>query len=169
MVGKARGYDLLVAKLAFAAVLVVGFVAIAWCWSQTVDGCAVDAFSEGFKLALSQYAETVRQLLTLSTALAAFGAALLLGLREGPRLTDARRILILASTSCFVFSTYFGLLWQSSLAWLLHLECPSLITHPIMKFPFTADTYFFVIGLALIALVVLSAAFDRSSASGERQ
>lgn len=160
MLGRIRSYDVALAKAVFAAVVVVGLVTIAWCWSQTFEGCAVQPLSEGFKLALSQYSDTVKQVLTLSTALAALGAALLLGLREGPRLTDARRVLILASTTCFVFSAYFSLLWQSSLAEPLLLECPSLITHPVTRFPFIAATNSFLVGLALMGIIVLAAAFD---------
>ena len=99
----------------------------------------------------------------LSTALAALGGAVVLGLKEGPKLNLAGRVLILASTFCFVFSAYFALLWQSWLAEVYYLECPSLVTQQVMRFPFIAHTYFFVFGLALIGLVVLSATFGKSS------
>jgi hypothetical protein len=158
-----RDYRAAFSKLVFVAVLAAGIIAIIWSWSQPFQACAVEPLTELLKLALSQYSGTVQQVLTLSTALAALGAAVLLGLHEAPRLTESRRVLILASTCCFVFSAYFGLLWQSWLATLLLLECPGSITQPVMKIPFIVDTYFFVMGLVLLGAVVLSAAFDRPS------
>jgi hypothetical protein len=149
-------------KVVLFLVLAAGISAIAFSWSQPFEGCAVQELTEARKLAVTQYSETVQQVLTLSTALAALGAAVLLGLQDAPKLTQSRRIMILASTCCFVFSAYFGLLWQSWLAALLLLECSSSITEPVMKIPFIADTYFFVAGLFLIGVVILAAAFDRS-------
>jgi hypothetical protein len=128
-----RDYRAAFSKLVFVAVLAAGIIAIIWSWSQPFQACAVEPLTELLKLALSQYSGTVQQVLTLSTALAALGAAVLLGLHEAPRLTESRRVLILASTCCFVFSAYFGLLWQSWLATLLLLECPGSITQPVMK------------------------------------
>jgi len=163
MLRQAHVYNAVLAKIALAAVLVVGIVAIAWCWTQPFGACAIGPVSDSVKLGLTQSSETVKQLLTLSTALAALGGAVVLGLKEGPKLNLAGRVLILASTFCFVFSAYFALLWQSWLAEVYYLECPSVITQQVMRFPFIAHTYFFIFGLALIGLVVLSAAFGKSS------
>jgi hypothetical protein len=69
----------------------------------------------------------------------------------------------LASTSCFVLSAYFALLWQSWLAEVYYAGCPNLITQPVMRFPFIAQTYAFLFGLILIGLVILSATLGRSS------
>ena len=160
---KARTYTKWIATAAFAAVLVTGVIAVAWTWSQPFEGCAIQSLTEGTKRAIDQYSESVKNLLTLSTGLAALGGALLLGLREGPKLTETRRILLLTSTSCFAFSAYFALVWQSWLAELHLAECPSLITHRVMRFPFIAHTNFFVLGLAFIGLLALSAAFEPSS------
>jgi hypothetical protein len=155
-------YRATASKIILALVFVVGAAAIVWSWSQPFQGCAVQPLTEAIKLGLSQYSQTVQQVLTLSTALAALGAAVLLGFREAPRLTKSRRILIFASTCCFVFSAYFGLLWQTRIAALLLLECSTSITAPMTQIPFKADTYFFVGGLVLIGVVIMSAAFDRS-------
>jgi hypothetical protein len=148
------------ATVALGAVFIGGIVVIAWSWSQPFGSCAIQPVTDSVKGALSQYSETVKQVLTLSTALAGLGAALLLGLKEGLGLTAPRRILLLASVLCFVFSTYFALLWQSWLAELLLLGCPGLISQGVMWLPFVAHTNFFVIGLALIGLIVLSVTFE---------
>jgi hypothetical protein len=160
---EAHDYYGVLANIVLAAVLVVGFVAVAWCWTQRFGACEIGDFSESVKLGLNLSAETVKLLLTLSTALAALGGTVMLGLRETPKLNAVGRVLMLASTCSFVFSAYFALLWQSWLAEAYYTSCPSLITQPVMKFPFIAHTYYFLFGLALIGLVILSATFGRSS------
>ncbi len=158
-VSATQAISTILAKIALAAVLILGAVAIAWCWTQPFGACAVGSAGEGVKLGLSQNADTVKQLLTLSTGLAALGCAIALGLKEGPRLTRAGRILLLAGTCCFMLSAYFALLWQSWLAEVYYLDCPSLIGQPVMRFPFIAQTYFFIFGLVMVGLLVLSATF----------
>ena len=169
MLREPRVYHSALAKAALAAALVVGIVAIAWCWSQPFGGCALGAPSDSLELGLDHISDNVKQLLTLSTSLAALGGGVVIGLKQGPKLSEASRILLLASTSCFVFSAYFALLWQSWLAEIYYLECPSLVAQPVMRFPFIAHTYFFMFGLTLVGLIVLSAAFDGSSPSGEER
>ena len=75
MLRQAHVYHAVPAKIALAAVLVVGIVAIAWCWTQPFGACAIGPVSDSIKLGLTQSSETVKQLLTLSTALAALGGA----------------------------------------------------------------------------------------------
>jgi hypothetical protein len=123
----------------------------------------VESLSESLKLAIEHYSGTVNQVLTLSTALVGLGGAVLLGMKDLTNLTKASRILILASTTSFAFSAYFALVWQSWLGWFLFNDCPTSISQPVMKVPFLADTYFFVIGLVLMAGVVLTAVFARPS------
>jgi len=158
-----------VPKAIFAVVLVFGGATVAWAWwasHQPFAGCAIEDLTEGRRLALSQFSDTVKQLLTLSTTLAALGSALLLGLKQGPKLTGARRILILSSVCCFVLSTYFALFWLGRLAEIHWLECPGLVTQPFMKSMFVANTLFFALGLGLMGLIVLSAAFEKVGEDG---
>jgi hypothetical protein len=163
MLDEAQGYRAMLAKTVLATVLVLGFVAVAWCWTQRFAACEIGDFSESVKLGLNLTAESVKLLLSLSTGLIALGGAVMLGLRETPRLNAVDRVLMLASTCCFVFSAYFALLWQSWLAEAYYTSCPSLITQPVMKFPFIAHTYSFLSGLVLIGLIILSATFGRPS------
>jgi hypothetical protein len=160
MSDEAHGYGAMLAKAVLAAVLVLGVVAIAWCWTQRFEACEIGNISEGVRLGLNLTAENVKLLLTLSTALAALGGAVMLGLRQTPKLNAVARILMLASTCCFVFSAYFALLWQSWLAEVYFTGCLNLITQPVMKFPFIAHTYSFLFGLILIGLIILSATFS---------
>jgi hypothetical protein len=163
MLDEAPGYRAMFAKTVLTVVLVLGFVAVAWCWTQRFGACEIGNFSENVRLGLNLTAETVKLLLTLSTALAALGGAVMLGLKETPRLNAVDRILMLASTSCFVLSAYFALLWQSWLAEVYYAGCPNLITQPVMRFPFIAQSYSFLFGLVLIGSVILSATLGRSS------
>jgi hypothetical protein len=163
MVDEAHRYYAVLARMALAAVLALGVVAIAWCWTQRFGGCEISDLSEGVRLGLSLTADSVKLLLTLSTTLSALGGAVMLGLKETPKLSEVDRVLMLASMCCFVFSAYFALLWQSWLAEVYYTSCPSLITQPVMKFPFIAHTYSFLLGLILIGVAILSATFGSSS------
>ena len=163
MSDEAHGYGAMLAKTVLAAVLALGFIAVAWCWTQRFGACEIGNISDGIKLGLNLTADNVKLLLTLSTGLAALGGTVMLGLKDTPKLNAVARILLLASTCCFVFSAYFALLWQSWLAEIYYTSCPGLITQPVMKFPFIAHTYSFLFGLILIGLIILSATFGRSS------
>jgi hypothetical protein len=158
-------YDAILAKVILAAVLVVGFVAIAWYLTRPFGGCAIDKFDENQKLALNVSADIVKLLLALSTVLVAFGGTVLLGLKESPKLTVASRVLILASTCCFAFSAYFALLWHSRLAQVYYASCPGLITQ-WLEVPFIWQTNFLLFGLALIGFLVLLAIYNFPFASG---
>ena len=150
----------LIATLILVIVVVTGAVAVYSSWSQSFQGCELLDPTESTKLALEQYSETIQQLLTLSTTLAALGAAVLLGFQKGLSLTKDRRILGLASTACFTLSAYFALLWKSGLGQILYIQCPKLLAGPAMQFSFDATANFFLAGLLLIGLVVLLAAFQ---------
>jgi hypothetical protein len=130
----------------FAVALISGITLIGWSFMLSFDSCAIEPLrdQEELKLAIEHYSATVQQLLTLSVAAASLGAAMLLGLQRAPSLTEARKLLILASTTCFVFSAYFALLWQSGLAQALMNTCPRLITKSALQLPFSAAAYFFL-------------------------
>src|SRR5438132_749739 len=66
---EAPAYDAMMAKVVLAAVLVVGFIAVAWCWLQPFDGCAIENFHENQKLGLNVSADIVKLLLTLQAIL----------------------------------------------------------------------------------------------------
>jgi hypothetical protein len=151
----------MLAKIVLIAVLVAGFIAVAWCLTQSFEACATGQFSEGQKLGLGLSADIVKFLLTLSTALVAVGGTIVLELKEVPKLNDvSNRVLVLASTCCFAFSAYFALLWQSRLAARVYFQsCPSLVTQSWMEAPFIAHTYSFLFGIALTGFLVLLATF----------
>ena len=149
--------------VAIAAVAILGAGALAWVWSYSFEPCAIEPVSEDLKLALGHYSQTIQQLLNLSTAVAALGAAVLLGLQTGVRLSHGRSVLVLSSTICFVLCAYFTLLWQSRLGQSLLQGCPQLVTEKFMVVPFNAAAYSFVAGLALIGLVVGLSAYQRDS------
>lgn len=155
-----------VAVAVFVAAVITGLIVSAWSLSYDFSACAVEQYNEFVKLSLDHYSSTIDRLFTLSTALVALGSAVLLGLQQAPKIAGARRVIILASTSCFGFASYFALLWQSRLAQSLFLECPRLIADPQMQFPFQASTYFFLAGLILMAVVVSFVAFDALSERG---
>jgi hypothetical protein len=149
------------AKIVLGAILVIGLGTVAWCLAQDFATCAQRDFEEGQKLGLNASADTVKLLLTLSTTLAAIGGAVALGWKQAPELTVESRVLVFASTCCFVFSAYFALLWQSRLAQVYYKACPQLIATPLMRDPLTAQFYFFLLGLILIGSLAFWATLDR--------
>jgi hypothetical protein len=130
----------LLAKVVLGCVTLIGVVTIYAALSQSFDGCQIVEPTESTKLALEQYADTIQQLLTLSTTLVALGAAVLLGFQEGLSLGKDRRILVLGGTVCFSLSAYFALLWKSGLGRLLYMGCPNLVAARVMQIPFDATT-----------------------------
>ena len=130
--------------------------------SQPIPVCAMSTeLTDSIKLAIEQYADTIQQLLTLSTTLVALEAAVLLGFQKGLKLTRNRRTFILASTGAFVFAAYLALLWKSRLGNILYQGCPTLLADSTMTSPFIAASYAFLAGLVLIGVVVSSGALQK--------
>jgi FtsH-binding integral membrane protein len=158
----AESYYGRLAKMVLGAVLVIGFGTVAWCLAQDFPICAQQDFEEGQKLGLNVSADIVKLLLTLSTTLAAIGGATALGWTQASDLNVGSRVLIIASTCCFVFSAYFALLWQSRLSQVLYRACPQLIVNSWMRDPLIAQFYFFLFGLILIGSLAFWAVLARA-------
>ena len=95
----------------------------------------------------------------LSTTLAGLGAALLIGLRKGMKLTSPVKFFVLLSTILFVQSALYAIWWRTGIAELWLNDCPPLVAESRLQYRFNAHFYLFVAGLLSLGLVVVSSFF----------
>jgi hypothetical protein len=119
---------------------------------------------------LDKYKQTISALdgiadvsIKLSTALVGFGVAILIGLKTGVHLSKFVRFFLLVATICFAQSALYAILWRMGVAELWLNECLSLISQPMLTARYGAHFYFFIAGLAAIAVIVFGAALDIES------
>ena len=142
-----------------ACVLATGLGALVWTWSINFGGCPVEQLTEEKKAAVNELIDIVKWTLTLSVGLIGLFGSLALGLKEGPKLTPAAWLLLIAAMCCFAFSAYFALMWRTGVAEAFFNGCPGLIASSMLKARFDVLTYLFLAGLliltAILCLVIL--------------
>lgn len=108
--------------------------------------------------------------LKLSTSLVGLGAAALIGLKTGFRLTPATRLFLFIAILFFAQSALCGIWWRLEIAngWLN--QCLNIVVHPKLQSRYQAHFAFFLLGLLTLgALVAVSAVrWTDKSLTGDR-
>jgi len=142
------------ARIVLLGVIGAGFFCIAWTAGIKFQGCAIEELNEARKAGIAELTDTVKWSLTLSVGFIGLFGSLILGLKEGPKLTRAAWTLLLAVVSCFSFAAYFALVWRTGLAEALFNGCTDGVATGILRFAFDALTYFFAAGLVILAIIL---------------
>jgi hypothetical protein len=95
--------------------------------------------------------------MTLSTSLVGLGAALLIGLKGGIRVSLPNQLFILVSLLFFVQSAFYAVLWRIGAVDIRINECIELLTTELMERRFSAHFTIFILGLASLGALVISA------------
>jgi hypothetical protein len=96
----------------------------------------------------------------LSTSLVGVGAALLIGMKSGLRLTFSIKIIIIIATLLLIQSALYAVWWRFGIAELWLNECLELVAHPRLDRRYQAHFYFFLAGLVSLGALVLGALFS---------
>ena len=150
----------------FAGIVLLGVVGagvftILWTAGIKFEGCAVEELNEARKAAVAELVDIVKWSLTLSAGFVGLFGSLILGLKEGPKLTPAAWTLLFTVVCCFSFAAYFALVWRTGLAEALFNGCTDQIATGILQFTFDALTYFFAAGLIILATILALVARQR--------
>src|SRR5215471_10941793 len=103
------------ARIVLLAVIVAGLLTVWWTSNIKFESCAVEQLTDARKAAVAELTDTVKWSLTLSVGLVGLFGSLILGLKEGPKLTQTAWTLLLAVVCCFSFAAYFALVWRTAL------------------------------------------------------
>src|SRR5262249_43433249 len=95
--------------------------------------------------------------LKLSTTLVGLGAAILIGLKQGLKLTLPIQLLIVIATILFVDSDLYAVWWRVGVAEIWLNECFDLVTEPRISRRFEAHFGFFILGLISLGALVIGA------------
>jgi hypothetical protein len=151
-------------RVVLVGVIVAGFFSVWWTSNIEFKGCPVEELTEAQKAGIAEVTDTVKWSLALSVGLVGLFGSLMLGLKEGPRLTGAAWTLLLAVVCCFSFAAYFALVWRTGLAQALLNGCTAEVGNAksILRFAFDALTYSFSAGLCLLAIILALVVLDRT-------
>lgn len=123
--------------------------------------CAVGAFTDEQKHTITSLDSIVDLSLKLSTTLVGFGAAALIGLKSGIRLSPLMRLSVVIATILFAQSALYAIWWRVGVADVYFNKCFTIIAAPRLQLRFEWHIYFFMLGLAAIAILVVEALFRK--------
>ncbi|MCO6177463.1 hypothetical protein [Ciceribacter sp. RN22] len=116
-----------------------------------------------------QYQKTVELLdsivqlgLTLATGLIGLCAALMIGLQGGLRMTPRNVTFLVGSVICLAQAIIYGIWWKMGVANLWFNECWEKIDADFLQYRYSNSYYFFMLGIALISILVVVTALQRS-------
>lgn len=121
--------------------------------------CPVGKFGEDQKGTIDNLDKVIDLSLKLSTALVGFGAAALIGLRQGLKLGAHVKLSIAVATILFAQSALYAVWWRIGIAETYYNQCFQLVTSPRLQLRFEWHVYFFMLGLFAIAVTVVEALF----------
>mgnify|MGYP001411116738 CR=1 FL=1 len=136
-------------------VIVVASVAY-WFWGRWAEPlvCVVAEDEQRFGKTAEFLSGILDLTLALSTSLVSLGAALLIGLHSGIRLTEWTAAILLAALVALAQSAGYGVLWKLQLANLWFNECYNLIASPDVQWLYQSHFVFLIGGIVAIAVLV---------------
>lgn len=156
-------------------VIVGGLVLIFSLWrifevpAMHVGACDTTVPNEQYQKTV-EFLDSIVQLgLTLATGLIGLGAALMIGLQGSLRMTPWNVTFLVGSVICLAQAVLYGIWWKIGIANLWFNECWEKIDADFLQYRYSTSYYFFMLGIALISILVVSVALQRAgevSASG---
>lgn len=126
-----------------------------------VGACNTDAAVDQFQKAV-EFLDGIIQLgITLSTGLIGLGAALLLGLQGNLRPTPWTIAVLSGAMLCLAQAVLYGIWWKSGIANLWFNSCWEKIDADFLQYRYSTSFEFFMAGIALIGVLVVSVASQR--------
>ncbi|WP_292574748.1 hypothetical protein [Mesorhizobium sp.] len=126
-----------------------------------VGVCSTDTAVDQFQKTV-EFLDSIIQLgITLSTGLIGLGAALLLGLQGNLRPTPWSIAVLSGSMLCLAQTVLYGIWWKSGIANLWFNSCWEKIDADFLQYRYSASFEFFMGGILLIGVLVVSVAWQR--------
>jgi hypothetical protein len=141
--------------------LFLAATAVVWWWALSGDfgACLKGTTDEHLQKSVAVLDATIDLGTKLSTTLVGVGAALLIGLKQGVKLSPWPKLLLLLAIICFGQSAIAAVLWSLKVANSWINECLNLITEDMMQRLFEASFGLFIAGLVFTLLMVCAAAW----------
>ena len=141
------------------ALLVGSFVIYVYVANGSFSPCPVGVFTDEQKRTIASLDSIIDLSLKLSTTLVGFGAAALVGLKSGLKLFPAVKLSVAVATILFTQSALYAVWWRLGIADIFFNECFKIVASPKLQLRFEWHIYFFMMGLAAIAVLVMEALF----------
>lgn len=150
------------------AVIIAGVLLLAWALFGGFAACPAGETGETFQKTIATLDGTIELGLKLSVALIGAGAAVILGLKTGIRMTQRVKAVLFTAIILFGESAIAGVLWRLRLANAWLNGCLALVTTPYMTRLFDAAFYLFIAGLLATLVMVSDAAWGKASKEEQR-
>ena len=156
-----------VITLASLLLLCVSIPLVLWVASGSFKVCVPAPLDESNQKTIAALDGIVDLGLTLSTTLIGVGAALLIGLKSGLKITLTVKVIILVATVFFVQSALYAVWWRLGVAEIWLNQCFNLLTAGYMQRRFEAHLVHFFLGLGSLGLLVIGALFAIEDTGGD--
>jgi hypothetical protein len=144
--------------------LIVGVAAFWWVAHGSFRVCVEGAFADSDQKTIATLDGIIDLGLKLSTTLVGVGAAVLIGLKSGLKMTPFVQVLLLVATLLFVQSALYAVWWRLGIAQIWLNQCFGLITAEYLQRRLEAHFGFFFLGLGALGLLVIGATFTAPQA-----
>jgi hypothetical protein len=138
-----------------------------WATSGRFGACVEGTAGDLFRSVVGELDNTIDLTVKLSTTLAGVGAALLVGLKGGVKLTGPIRALLLISSCAFAESVFYAIKWRWGVADAWLNDCLNLLSEPSLQRLFDAHVLAFLIGVLALALLTITAALGASGGDAQ--
>jgi hypothetical protein len=157
--------------LAVAATGLVSIAFLIWVLRGSFVACVRGTTSEDLQKTIAALDGIADVGLKLSTTLTGLGAAVLIGLKKGLKLTPSIRVSLLVSSLLFAQSAFYAVWWRRGIAESWLNDCLDLVTEPILERPYEAHLVFFLLGLFSMGVLVVIASIGKaqSDSAAEEQ
>jgi hypothetical protein len=139
-----------------------------WLWSLNGEfgACVKGTIGDTLQKTITTVDGIIELAIKLSITLVGAGAALLLGLKSGMRLTPGVKVLTLTAVLLFGQASLAGVWWRRWVAnsWLN--ECLNLVSEPVMQRLFSAAFIFFMAGLVMLLIMLCYVVWSTENQKG---
>lgn len=143
--------------LTLAFSVLCGVLLYSWVADGSFRVCVPEKLTDEVTKTIEGLDKVIDVGLTLSTSLVGLGAALLIGLKSGMRMSLPNQIIVLIAMLFFLQSALYAIWWRLGVVEIRLNQCFQLINQDILERKFAAHFAFFVLGLISLGALVMSA------------
>jgi hypothetical protein len=148
--------------------LCLSALAYSWVAAGSFRVCTPQDAEDSFVKTIAALDSIVDLSIKLSTTLVGLGAALLIGLKSGLRLTFPIKVIVIIATLLLIQSALYAVWWRFGVAELWLNQCLELVDEARLDRRYQAHFYFFLAGLVSLGVLVIGAMFSEQTSGDDK-
>ena len=153
--------------LTLLAVGVFAWFVYRWVAAGSFNVCVPEKLTEEATKTIEGLDKIIDLGITLSTSLVGLGAAILIGLKSGFRVSLPNQLIVLVAILFFVQSAIYAIWWRLGVAEIRLNQCFKVIAEDFLQRKFEAHFFLFILGLSALGVLVAGAVIAGPTAKAE--